>query len=204
MNLPDGYSDVPDGKIAAVVTHLQMLRRPMCRAEVEGSWRLRHVTAPDLNWFRDLYRRIGENWLWFVRLQMTDEQLTERLFLTGKEIHVLSDGGCDEGLLELQFRDPRDCEVVFFGVTSKLLGSGAGRWLMNRALDLAWSRPIDRLWLHTCTFDHPAALSFYQRSGFQPFRRQIEIADDPRLSGTLPLCAAPHIPMIEAQPTERA
>lgn len=204
MNLPDGYADVPDGKIAAVVTHLRMLQKPMRRAEVQSSWHLRHVTTPDLNWFRDLYRRIGENWLWFVRLQMTDEQLAERLFMPGKEIHVLSDGGCDEGLLEFQFRDPGDCEVVFFGVTSKLLGNGAGRWLMNRALDLAWSRPIDRVWLHTCTFDHPAALGFYLRSGFQPFRRQIEVVDDPRLSGMLPRHAAPHIPIIEAQPKERA
>ena len=41
---------------------------------------------------------------------------------------------------------------------------------MNRALELAWSRPISRVWVHTCTFDHPSALAFYQRSGFLPFR----------------------------------
>ena len=95
------------------------------------------------------------------------------------------------------FARPGQCEIVFFGVTAKLIGSGAGRWLMNRALELAWSRPIARLWLHTCTHDHPAAVAFYQRSGFRAFRRQIEIEDDPRLDGTAPRDAARHVPVIE-------
>lgn len=197
MVVPDGYFDVPAGKIAAVHTHLQMLQRPQQRPDPAGLWSLRHVANPGLDWFRDLYRRIGENWLWFVRLQMTDAELTERLFTPGKDIYVLVDGERDEGFLELQFREGRDCEIVFFGITPRLIGSGAGRWLMNRALELAWSRPIDRLWLHTCTFDHPYALAFYQRAGFQPFKRQIEISDDPRLDGTLPRATAPHIPIIE-------
>ena len=84
-----------------------------------------------------------------------------------------------------------------FGVTAKLVGSGAGRWLMNRALELSWSRPVKRVWLHTCTFDHPAALPFYQRAGFRPFWRQVEVADDPRLDGTAPRGVAKHVPVIE-------
>jgi hypothetical protein len=56
---------------------------------------------------------------------------------------------------------------------------------------------VTRVWLHTCSFDHPAALAFYQRAGFRPFRRQIEIADDPRLDGTVPRSAAAHVPIIE-------
>jgi GNAT superfamily N-acetyltransferase len=105
--------------------------------------------------------------------------------------------GRDEGLLELDFRDAGQCEIVYFGVTAPLIGSGAARWLMNRALELAWSRPVARVWLHTCTFDHPGAIPFYRRSGFHPFRRQIEVADDPRLDGTAPRHVARHIPIIE-------
>jgi GNAT superfamily N-acetyltransferase len=59
-----------------------------------------------------------------------------------------------------------------FGVTAKLIGGGAGRWLMNRALELAWARQVKRVWLHTRTLDHPAALSFYRRASFRPFRRR--------------------------------
>jgi hypothetical protein len=50
--------------------------------------------------------------------------------------------------------------------------------------------------VHTCTFDHPAALQFYQRSGFRSFHRQIEIVDDPRLDGIALRDVAKHAPII--------
>ena len=56
MILPDGYSDVPAGKIAAVITHLEMTARPAPRPDPAGAWTLRHVDAPALDWYRDLYR----------------------------------------------------------------------------------------------------------------------------------------------------
>jgi GNAT superfamily N-acetyltransferase len=197
MILPDGYSDIPAGKIAAVVTHLEMTARPALRPDPPGAWTLRRVEAPDLNWFRDLYRRVGEEWLWFSRLQMTDTELTAIIHSPLVEVYALVQDGRDEGLLELDFREAGQCELAFFGVTAKLIGGGAGRWLMNRALELMWSRPVARVWVHTCTLDHPAALAFYQRAGFRPFRRQVEIADDPRLDGTVPRSAARHVPIIE-------
>jgi GNAT superfamily N-acetyltransferase len=197
MILPDGYSDIPAGKIAAVVTHLEMTARPALRPDPKSAWTLRRVETPDLNWFRDLYRRVGEEWLWFSRLQMSDADLTAIIQSPLVEVHALVQDGHDEGLLELDFREPGQCELAFFGVTAKLIGSGAGTWLMNRALERAWSRQVARVWVHTCTLDHPAALAFYQRSGFRPFLRQVEIADDPRLDGTAPRSAARHVPIIE-------
>jgi GNAT superfamily N-acetyltransferase len=197
MILPDGYSDVPAGKAAAVVTHLEMTERPVLAQDPLGAWTLRKAETPDLDWFRDLFRRIGEEWLWRSRLQMPDAELAAIIRSPQVEVYTLVHNGRDEGLLELDFSIPGQCELVFFGVTASLIGSGASRWLMNRALGLAWSRPVARVWLHTCTFDHPAALPFYQRSGFRPFRRQVEVVNDPRLDGTAPRNAARHIPIIE-------
>ena len=196
MILPDGYSDVPAGKIAAIVTHLEMTARPAPRPDPAGAWSLRRVDNPGLDWFRNLYRRVGEEWLWFSRIRMPDAELAKRLHAPQLEVYALVDGGRDEGLLELDFRESGQCEIGMFGVTPKLVGTGAGRWLMRRALDIAWSRPVERVWLRTCTFDHPAALAFYQRSGFRAFRRQVEVADDPRLDGTVPRDVARHVPVI--------
>ena len=197
MILPDGYSDVPAGKIAAVVTHLEMTARPTPRPDPAGAWSLRQVEMPPLDWFRDLYRRVGEEWLWISKIRMPDAELAAIIQSPLMEIYALAHEGRDEGLLELDFREPGQCEFVSFGLTERLVGIGAGRWLMNRALELAWSRPVDRVWLHTCTFDHPAALAFYQRSGFRPFRRQVEVVTDPRLDGTVPRDVARHVPVIE-------
>jgi len=211
MMLPDGYSDVPAGKIAAVVTHLEMVARPTLPpdpkgtdikradikgADIKGPWTLRRVAHPDIEWFRELYLRVGEEWLWFSRVRMSDAALAAKIQSPLVDIHALVLEGADEGLLELDFRQPGACEIGMFGVTAGLTGTGAGRWLMNRALELAWVRDVERVWLHTCTYDHPAALPFYLRSGFRPFRRQIEIADDPRLDGTAPRDVAKHVPII--------
>jgi GNAT superfamily N-acetyltransferase len=195
--LPEGYFDVPNGKIAAVVTHLEMTERPPPRHDPSAPWLLRKVEHPGLDWFRELYVRVGEEWLWFSRVRMPAAELAAILRSPLVEVYALVHEGRDEGLLELDFRQSGQCELSFFGVTAKLIGTGAGRWLMNRALDIVWSRPLKRVWVHTCTFDHPSALAFYQRSGFRPFRRQIEVADDPRLDGTAPRLAASHVPIIE-------
>jgi GNAT superfamily N-acetyltransferase len=196
--LADGYSDVPAGKIAAVVTCLEMRAKPPDRPE-RGSppWRLRRVAAPDPAWYRELYRRVGLEWLWFSRLVMPAGELESILRSPDVEVYGLQLDGRDEGLLELDFREPGECELAFFGLTAALRGQGAGRWLMNRAAERAWARPIRRFWVHTCTLDHPASLEFYVRSGFRAYARRVEIADDPRLGGLAPPTAAPHVPLID-------
>ena len=155
MILPDGYSDVPNGKIAAVTTHLEMTARPARRSDPAGAWTIRRVDAPAIDWYRDLYGRVGRPWLWVSRIRMPDAELAAIIQSPLMEIHALAHEGRDEGLLEMDFREPGQCEIVSFGLTEKLVGTGAGRWLMNRAQEIAWSHPIQRLWLHTCTFDHP-------------------------------------------------
>jgi hypothetical protein len=131
MILPDGFSDVPAGKIAAVVTHLEMTERPTPSPAPPGLWTLRKVERPDLAWYRDLYRRVGEEWLWFSRIRAADDRLAARLHHPLVETHALVADGRDEGLLELDFREPGACEIGMFGVTARLVGSGAGGFLIT-------------------------------------------------------------------------
>jgi GNAT superfamily N-acetyltransferase len=197
MTLPDGYTDVPQGKLAAVVTSLEMRDGPRLRPDPPGKpWRLRRVVDPDLAWFRDLFRRVGQDWLWVSRLALADDALATIIRDPLVEVFAFDHVQPDQGLLELDFRQPGECELSFIGVAPDLIGKGAGRWLMNRAIERAWSRPISRFWVHTCTLDHPGALSFYLRSGFSAFRRQIEVFDDPRVTGLFPPAAAPQIPIV--------
>lgn len=195
--LEDGYHDVPAHKIVAIVTSLQMVEQPERRAEVAGPWELVRHQKLALDAYRALYRKLGAEWLWFSRLAMPDDELASNIHAPQVELYVLDVGGVAEGLLELDFRKDGECELVFFGVSAALIGTGAGRWLMNRAIENAWCHPIRRFWLHTCTLDSPQALPFYMRSGFLPYERRVEVADDPRLSGHAPREAAPSLPIIE-------
>jgi GNAT superfamily N-acetyltransferase len=193
-----GYTVLPSGKIAAVVTHLEMRARPHLRAEPAGAvYALRRPSPPELEWYRDLYRRVGGDWLWFSRLALKDSELGELIHDSAVEVFALRHRGRDEGLLEIDFRRMPEAEISFLGVVPMLIGKGAGRYLMNRAIEIAWSRNPRRLTVHTCTLDHPRALEFYLRSGFAPYARSIEVADDPRLRGLLPRTAAPHVPILD-------
>ena len=193
----DGYTDLPPGKLAAVVTYLEMLTQPEFVAVPKTSeFEIRRVTQPDLDWYRRLYRRIGEPWLWFSRLRMSDEELRSVLDDPEIDIFVLSSGGEDHGLLELDRRCMPDIEIAFFGVTGETIGKGAGRALLAHALIQAWEHHPQRVWLHTCTSDHPSALGFYMKFGFVPFKRAVEIEDDPRVTGEMPRSAAPHVPIV--------
>jgi GNAT superfamily N-acetyltransferase len=195
----DEFARLPAGKIAAVVTHLQMYSRPELRPVPAGQrYELHRAHRPELGWYRDLYRRVGEEWLWFLRLSFNDAALAALIHDPRVEVHALRHAGRDAGILELDWRRPPDVEIAFFGVVPDLFGTGAGRFMMNRALEAAWSRKPRRVTVHTCTLDHPRALAFYLRSGFEPYARSLEIADDPRLIGLLSRSAAPHVPIMEA------
>jgi GNAT superfamily N-acetyltransferase len=147
--------------------------------------------------YRALFRKVGEDWLWFSRLIMADNKLKAILADPLVEPFALDMNGRPAGILELDFREERQCEIAFIGVVNAAVGTGAGRFLMNEAIKRAWARPIRRLWVHTCSFDHPNAMAFYLRSGFRPYARMVEVHEDPRLSGHLPRTAAAHVPLIE-------
>ncbi|MGC1260880.1 MAG: GNAT family N-acetyltransferase [Jannaschia helgolandensis] len=158
---------------------------------------MNRVDRPNVDWYRDLFTRVGAlDWLWFSRLKMDDATLGAILGDPQVEIFALERADRAEGLLELDFRDGATCELAFLGLTPTLQGAGVGRALMSVAIDRAFARPITKFHIHTCTFDSPVALPFYIRSGFMPVRREIEIVDDPRLTGTIPEGAAAHIPVI--------
>ncbi|WP_186419607.1 GNAT family N-acetyltransferase [Bosea sp. CS1GBMeth4] len=195
----NGTTDLPAGKIAAVVTSLEMLRPPERRADPPGveGFCLEEIGRADVARYLSVYRLLGERWMWFSRLVKPVEELQAILSDPAVEFFAVRFAERDIGLLELDFRQAGECELVFFGLEESVVGKGAGRWLMNRALERAWARPIGRFWVHTCTLDHQGAVEFYQRSGFTAFKRGVEVADDPRLCGAMPRSAVPHHPVID-------
>lgn len=194
----NGYTTLPAGKIAAAVVYLEQRARPEPRPEpaLEGL-ALERLGGADVERYLALFAAVGEPWLWFGRRVMPRDALAAILADPAVEALALVRDGHDIGLLEIDARDPRDVELAYFGLVPEAVGGGTGRWLMNRAIERAWARAPERFFVHTCNFDHPDALGFYVRSGFVPYGRAIEIADDPRLLGFLPRSAGPHVPLIE-------
>jgi ribosomal protein S18 acetylase RimI-like enzyme len=198
MKLPDGYHELEPGRLAAVVTYLEMRAKPAfpSGAAADG-YDIVRVERPDLGWYRALFRAIGEQWLWFSRLALSDAELEKELWAPGVEVYSLVAGEKQCGLLELAFRGASEGELTFLGVTPALTGKGVGAALLRKGIERGWESRPSRFWLHTCSLDHHAALGFYVRHGFTPYKRAIEIAPDPRLTGILRRDAAAQVPLIE-------
>jgi GNAT superfamily N-acetyltransferase len=192
------FSPIARGEIGTIVTSLGMTNRPALRTTPASDLRLERWNAPSPDKYRALYRRVGEPWLWFSRLELDDAALSEIIHNQQVRIWaVLDRRGIEIGILELDFREATQCEIAFFGLVPELAGKGYGRWLMAMALQAGWSEPgVKRMWVHTCTLDAPTALNFYIKSGFTPYQRQVETFADPRLSGLIPRDAAPQVPII--------
>jgi GNAT superfamily N-acetyltransferase len=193
-----GITDLPPGKIAAIVTSLEMFAAPPVRPDPPGldGFSLEPIGRDDARRYLAIYRLLGERWMWFSRLVKPLAEIEALLADPAIEFYAVRYEGQDVGLLELDFRVAGEGELAFFGLAENVLGKGAGRWLMNRALENAWAKPISRFWVHTCTLDHQGAPEFYQRSGFKVFKRSIEVDDDPRLKGYMPLASVAHHPVI--------
>jgi GNAT superfamily N-acetyltransferase len=190
------YDPLPPGELAAVVTYLEM-RSPPDLEIPPSPLRVKRVEVPQPEHYRELFRRIGGPWLWFSRLVLDDAHLASILQHPKVELYsVLEAADREVGMVELDFREPHECELAFIGLVPELSGKGHGRWLLAEAVRRAWREGIDRVHVHTCSLDHPAALSAYRRAGFTPYKRAIERFPDPRLLGVLPKDCAPQIPLL--------
>jgi ribosomal protein S18 acetylase RimI-like enzyme len=190
------YEAVADNELAAVVTYLELRSPP----EPRNYWSplsLERVPVPQPEHYRELFRRIGAPWLWFSRLILDEPHLAEIIQHPKVELYSVRDeNGREVGMVELDFREPRECELAFIGLVPELSGRGHGKWLLTETVKLAWREGVDRVHVHTCSLDHPAALSAYRRAGFMPYKRAVERFPDPRLIGILPKDCAPQIPLL--------
>jgi GNAT superfamily N-acetyltransferase len=190
------YEPVRDGHLAAVVTYLEM-HQPPAAPVPPSPLSLQRLGHPDPGQYRRLFRLVGARWLWFSRLIMDDAALAATIQHPGVELFAVRDAnGEDLGFVELDYRVPAECELAFIGLVPELAGQGHGRWLLAEALRLAWRDGVLRVHVHTCSLDHPAALSAYRRAGFVAYQRAVERFPDPRLTGILPADCAPQLPVV--------
>jgi GNAT superfamily N-acetyltransferase len=190
------YDALPESELAAVVTYLEM-RSQADQPVIWSPLSLQRVAVPQPEHYRELFKLVGARWLWFSRLILDDAHLAEIIQHPKVELDAIVDEtGRQVGMLELDFREPHECELAFVGLIPELSGKGHGRWLLAEAISRGWRDGVRRVHVHTCSLDHPAALSAYRRAGFIPYKRAIERFPDPRLLGILPRDCAPQVPLL--------
>ena len=148
------------------VTYLELRSAPASFTPREHP---EHVTEEVLSIeeYLALYQRVGAPWRWDQRLQMPAQELT-RLLQSSLRIYVLRDPAqIALGFCEYDRSGFPEIELKNFGLVPEAQGRGLGPWLLGIALRQEWSSGPRRIWLHTDTWDHPAAIPVYERAGFQ-------------------------------------
>lgn len=171
-------------KVPVTTTSLEMLApaalRPAERMPDDILLIKASLPSPELN--RSLYTGIGGDWYWLDRLPWTWSQWMTWLARSEVETWVAHQAGTPVGYFELELQPEDSVEIVYFGVLPQFAGKGIGGYLLTQAVHRAWFiRPgIRRVWVHTCTLDHPGALANYLARGFSVFRTEESHMDVPQ------------------------
>jgi GNAT superfamily N-acetyltransferase len=75
--------------------------------------------------------------------------------------------GTPAGYFEIEKGPEGDVHIVNFGLLPQFIGQGLGGDLLTRAVERAWDWGATRVWVSTCSHDHPHALKNYLARGFR-------------------------------------
>ena len=135
--------------------------------------RLERVLHPEAGLYRTCYRTVGEAFHWRDRWDWTDAEIGAHLADPNISLHVATRNGALAGWYELRrVPDEDSVEVAYFGIVPSEFGRGFGKHLLSCAVRDAWALSPRRVWLHTCTLDHPNAVPNYRARGFVPYRTE--------------------------------
>ncbi|HEY2017515.1 MAG TPA: GNAT family N-acetyltransferase [Bryobacteraceae bacterium] len=164
----------PDGKrLPTVVTFLEMTGKPTVFAPLpKGKIAILRAEHPPVHFYRYLYDTIGREYFWVDRKKVDDHKLAEIIQDPQVELYVMHVDGCPAGMAELDFRKEGTGHLAYFGLMPEYIGRGLGFFFLHQSVQIAWTKPISRFLVNTCTLDHPRALPLYQRAGFSPYSRE--------------------------------
>jgi GNAT superfamily N-acetyltransferase len=128
-----------------------------------------------------LYQLVGESWNWNDKTHLTDEEWKQYAENRNLRTWVAYFKGSIAGYYELQKQEQGDMEIAYLGLVPMFIGKGFGGYLLSHAIQTAWDREkTERLWVHTCTLDHPDALNNYLARGFVIYHEEIKYIGEKR------------------------
>lgn len=154
--------------------------RPVTR-EVPGL-STRRVEIPLANLNRFFYAEVGRDWEWTDRIGWTEDAWKAYVNRPTLETWVGYCRGTPFGYHELETVDPANVQIAYFGLLPDFIGKGLGGILLTHSVERAFEVGAERVWLHTCSLDHPAALPNYLARGFHEFRRERVARPTPRFN----------------------
>jgi GNAT superfamily N-acetyltransferase len=163
-----------DENMEITTTYLEMLapdEHRLAKAP-ERALRIEEARVPQWQYNRFLYALVGSQWEWRDKQSWTDAQWAEYAQSPALHTFVGYVEGTPAGYFELQQQAEANVELAYFGLAPTFIGRGLGGALLSAAIGEAWKMSPRRVWVHTCTLDHPNALKNYQARGFSIYKTE--------------------------------
>ena len=128
------------------------------------------IPSPEFGRF--LFTTAGREWYWLERLEWTYQEWLDHLAGPGVQTWVAYLAGTPAGYSEFVRRDSGDVHITYFGLFPEFIGQGLGGHLLTDVLERAWEMDPSRVWVHTCTLDHAAALPNYKARGLTLYKEE--------------------------------
>ena len=176
-------------RLTITTTYLQMFARPGREPgpRPEGT-EVKRAIQPTISFYRYLYNTVGDDYLWFLRREISDKSLAAIIHDPAVAIYILYLRAVPAGYAELDMRSldhNGDIELAYFGLIPEYIGRGLGGYFLRWTIHRAWDHNPQRLFVHTNNLDHPNALPNYQKQGFEIYDRQVNVVQDPRSVGII-------------------
>ena len=134
---------------------------------------------PDFQLNKFFYKQVGKKHRWIDRLSWSDGKWMNYISNKNLETYIISESKELAGFFELLYNpELKETEISYFGLLEEYIGKGIGGYALSVAIKKSFEKNIRRVWLHTCTLDHPNALKNYIARGMKVFRKEnINILD---------------------------
>ncbi len=134
---------------------------------------------PDFQLNKFFYKQVGKKHRWIDRLSWSDVKWINYISNKNLETYIISESEELAGFFELLYNpELKETEISYFGLLEEYIGKGIGGYALSVAIKKSFEKNIKRVWLHTCTLDHPNALKNYIARGMTVFKKEnINILD---------------------------
>ena len=165
----------------------------LCPKHLDDSrLQIQPLIPPRWQFNQSMYCRIGVDWSWQEKRAWDEAGWRAYVEAPGLHTFAASWAGEPVGYFELRQDQHGGIEIVYFGLLREFIGKGLGGAILSRALEQAWRLGPDRVWVHTCTLDHPAALTNYQARGMRIYRTETETVSGKEIrAATMPAAHKP-------------
>lgn len=185
-------------KINSWVEYLEMRNNPVLNdGDIDlGNLSIQLKTDLSADDYLALYKEVGRHYIWNYRPSQSKEKVQEIVSSESTQIYYFYNDADEIGFSEIDASNPKDIEIVHFGLVQECLGQGFGKELFKAILQKLWSTSPDRVHLSTCGLDHEKAVRFYTAAGFEIYKTKENVAfEDYRYSDFYDMNDAPQIPL---------